>query len=548
MTGASPSLRDALDEPTAGAGIHVPRRRDGWDTYRYTDVMERAGRVTASLLAAGSHGVPVAIVARESWETGVALLGAIGAGAMPVVLRSRRPLESHDRYQSEIASLMASVGAALVIVGDGMARSVVPREGRAPFAVLTLAELLDSPRATRNRFHPSLAFIQLTSGSTGAPKPLAVSWENLASAVHALSTWLDVTPDDSAASWLPLHHDMGLIGFFVMPVVHRADLWLLSPDDFLRQPVRWLECFGRLGASIAACPPFGLRYCVDRVSDVQLEGLDLAGWRATAVGAERVDARTLTSFAAKLEPYGLRRESLLPAYGLAEATLAVTATRPGDGVRAARLNLAATAEHAVVAESSAWELDGTSDRGASWTISCGPAVAGCTVAVVDEHGDPVDDGTVGEIVVAGPMVLRELHAELAPEQLRTGDAGVKHHGDLFVLGRMGDSLSVNGTVLYAEQLEAAVAEQVGLPGRFAVALGTTASHDLVVVAVESRAPLGDTGEQVVRTIRARVAPETVVRLHRVGAGAIPLTSSGKPRRRELWRLARDGPPFDGPVD
>jgi fatty-acyl-CoA synthase len=175
----------------------------------------------------------------------------------------------------------------------------------------------------------ALALLQFTAGSSGSPRGVRISWSNLETQVAALRRWVRWRQDDSVASWLPLYHDMGLIGMFLCAVVHRARLWLLRPEQFLHSPASWLACLGRFGATRTASPTFGYASAAKKVTSSELEGMDFSCWRVAAVGAERVDAAALDRFAGLVAPSGFRRQAFLPGYGLAEATLALTGSRPG---------------------------------------------------------------------------------------------------------------------------------------------------------------------------------------------------------------------------
>ena len=229
----------------------------------------------------------------------------------------------------------------------------------------------------------------------------------------------------------------------------------MRPEDFLRAPLRYLECFADGRARLSAMPTFGLAHLVKRVRSDQLDGLDLRGWRTLIVGAERVRRRALRRFEALLGPAGFAPTALAPAYGLAEGTLAVTGPRT-DRWRSAPL------------------LD---DPGVE-VVGCGTPVLGAEVTIVDDQGVVVPDGTAGEIVVGGPSVaegyldpgaVAERGTRFVDGRLVSGDAGFVLDGELFVLGRLGDSLKLRGREVFAEELEA-VLDRHGIPARRVAAL------------------------------------------------------------------------------
>ena len=342
----------------------------------------------------------------------------------------------------------------------------------------------------------------------------------------------------ATASWLPLHHDMGLIGCLITPVVDGSDVRLLAPEEFVQRPLRYLRCFAAppagSGAELTAMPSFGLRYVARRVRPDALAGLDFTGWRAVIVGAERVSAEALERFHALLGPFGLSRRALLPAYGLAEATLAVTGLPVAEEWSAVRVAPATLGLGAEVA----------TDAGAPPLVGCGRPLAGVEVTVTGEDGAPLPDGHVGEIEVRSPALMagyqrpagageesRSL-TELAGGALRTGDAGFVRDGQLHVLGRLGDSMKVRARAVFAEDLETALAELGLPPHRIAVALGVRGGTPTAVAVLErGRAEWVPQVESLLR--RGAEGAEVVVA--QGPPGTIPRTSSGKPKRRELWR-------------
>lgn len=546
------SLRAAITEPSFRSGVFTPARGRGtWEHTSYEALIGRARAVGRAVAEAGAGAKPVAVVARSNIDLGVGFLGALAAGALPVLLRARRPFEPRAAYVSEVGSMVASIDAAALVVDAASAKLAPDLVRNAPTRPGTI--VLDEVPEGDDRWSFRLsavdgpAFLQFTSGSSGRPKPVAVTWANLDAAVGSLSQWIDVHEGDGAASWLPLYHDMGLIGFFVMPVVHDAPLWLLSPDDFLRHPVRWIEAFAA-GATIAACPTFGLRYCTDRLVADDVRSLDVSRWRVVAVGAERVVPTVLRRFYDLLAPCGFRESTFLPAYGLAEATLGVSGRVPGARSRAVRGSVAGGPGSAVRVEVAADLLEATTEG--SWVVSCGRPMPGCRVRIVDGDGGDADDGVLGEIAVKSGAITAGWPGPPAPAELFTGDIGFIREGELFVVGRAGDSVSVNGRVLYAEHIEVALAPL--LPeARFAVVLGSFAGHESIAVVVETR----EASEVVVGTLRADVEPflrarvgsGVAIRVEAWRPGSLPLTSSGKPRRHDIWRMLDEQSPCGEPT-
>ena len=478
-------MLDWLEHPRAGHGVWV--LAEDWELHEYTDLAQRALAVSARLRAAGvGPGDRVIVRADDVVDFVCDLFGTLHAGA-----------------------------------------TAVPTAG-------------DGAREVDGRGAADTALIQFTSGSSSAPRGVAITRENLEANVRMIERWLDIGPDDAAASWLPLHHDMGLIGLLIVPVACQITLWSMRPRDFLLRPLTWLECFGVHGATLGAAPDFAFGLVARRVKPERLAGLDFSRWRVAIAGAERLTS-ALGRFATLLAPRGFDPAALRPAYGLAEATLAVTGhtggvarvadidahgLRPGRPVPVRRvrpLTAAGAPTHLGV------------------VVSSGPPLAGNAVEIRDDDGHRLPDGVLGEIVVRGPGVAAGYVGAsdgptrfTAGDHLVTGDAGFMLDGELFVLGRMADCLKVRGRMWHAEGLEHELAERLGLPvTRCAVVARWTDPAGGVAAVVEQ--PPGDWAVAAAELLRTRLGSTVPVTVH---SGAILRTTSGKPRRRAIWeRLA-----------
>jgi acyl-CoA synthetase (AMP-forming)/AMP-acid ligase II len=381
----------------------------------------------------------------------------------------------------------------------------------------------------------SAALLQFTSGSSGRVKGVRVPVSALAANVAAISGWLEMAEGDATASWLPVHHDMGLTGCLLTPVVQQGDLYLLEPAEFIRDPARYVACFNALsangaGAVMTAMPTFGLDYITRRLTPEALAGLDFSGWRALIVGAERIDIDVLDRFLALMGPFGFDRRALLPAYGLAEATLAVT-------------GLALREEFTTVAVAPRLTSLGrpvtSTGEDLQQVVGCGRALDGVTVSIQDEEGHLLPDRHVGQIVVCGASVADGYVIGPAPTSstgwhdgaLWTGDAGFLDGGQLFVIGRLGDAMKVRGRTLFAEDIESALVE-AGLPRlRVAVLLGSSARGAAGVVLLERPEPAWVDAAAVVLRRLTEGVPVVILD---VGRRSIQRTTSGKPKRRVMW--------------
>jgi fatty-acyl-CoA synthase len=346
------------------------------------------------------------------------------------------------------------------------------------------------------------------------------------------------------ASWLPLYHDMGLIGCFLTPIVRQGSLKLMRPDHFIRDPARWIRCFAE--AAHTEAPPFAYAYCARRVKPEQLEGLDLSGWKMALIGAEPIDPHALEVFAQLVEPFGFARTMFKPAYGMAETTLLVTmdnalrnplAVRPDPEALTFGEPVRILDQHLLGPESLGAK--------AGWVVGCGKPEDDVPVTIVDDEGGALADGLLGEIVVGGPSACPGYFAgaeakstRFADGKVYTGDAGFFHEGQLFVLGRMGDSIKVRGRSVYVEDLESKIAEVSGLgKGRIVVVGVPGAGQKGLALFAETQDESWVGG--VREMLRRRVGDDVELTVA-VGTGLIQRTSSGKPRRRYMWERLQGG--------
>jgi acyl-CoA synthetase (AMP-forming)/AMP-acid ligase II/acyl carrier protein len=385
------------------------------------------------------------------------------------------------------------------------------------------------------------AFIQYTSGSTSTPKGVMLSHANLLENSALIKETFGHTTESRGMSWLPIYHDMGLIGGVLQPLYSDFPITLMSPLSFLARPMSWLQAVARDGVTTSGGPNFAYDLCVRKFDEQAADGLDLSAWRVAFNGAEPVRASTLDRFAETFAPYGFRKSAFLPCYGLAEATLIVTGKKAGEAVRDESFSVAGLGRG--VAESSASPGDTMP------LVGSGTACTGLRVAVVDTAtGHELPDRRVGEIRVSGPSLgagywgQPDKSAETfvrSPQGgrwLRTGDLGFLDKGELFVTGRLKDLIIVRGRNIYPHDIEQAATDAVGelRPGCVA-AFGTQRAdgEELVVVAEVRREADLSAAKAITDRVRRAVTESQNVAVHEVvlvAPGTIPKTSSGKLQR------------------
>ncbi|WP_454726811.1 MULTISPECIES: condensation domain-containing protein [Cupriavidus] len=486
---------------------------------------------------------------------GLVAVPAFEPGAMRAAQVSRLRAIAADAA----ASLLLTTTAQAEAHGDTLAAI-------APHARVVLADAPpEQPPAGWQPFAATpdtLAFLQYTSGSTAAPKGVMVSHGNVMANEAAIQAGMAVRPGDVMVSWLPLYHDMGLIGGLLQPLHTGTPLVLMPPRLFLERPVRWLQAISRHRGTVSGGPDFAYRLCVERVRDAQLEGLDLSSWALAFSGAEPVRADTLRAFARRFAGAGLRAGALYPCYGLAEATLFVTGGERGQGMASTRFDTAALARGQGVPA-------GDAAQAVTELVACGHTRAGHALRIADAGGRALPDGAVGEIQVRGASVTRgywrnpQATAEsfLAARDgdddsdsdgsdneggawLRTGDLGLRHGGQLYIAGRRKDLIIVRGQNLYPQDIERAVEARVASarPGRVAAFAVATDHGEGIGVAVEiSRPEQRRVGHgALVQALAEAVGdacgePLAVALL--LNPGGLPKTSSGKLQRaacRQGW--------------
>ena len=538
-----------LDDPAPHRGLHVAEAESGWRFVGYPELARRAFAVAGQLGELGLRPGGVVTLLLTGAEDFVAgFYGALAAGGTPSPISPPLVFRDYDQYVDHVAGVLRAAAPAAVLADEHLLGAAAEAAGRAGIAARPAAPTRSTDAGGAGRRPPAdLALLQFTSGSTGSPRGVCVTRDNLEANIAAIRAWLEWGPDHHCASWLPTYHDMGLIGCLLSPVSGQYDDWLMRPDQFIRSPVRWLECFGRHGAAMTASPNFGLSYVLSRVPDpAVLEGMDFSGWQAVVVGAERVDAATLGRFAALLRPFGFRARALVPAYGLAEATLAVTGVDVRQVPAAIRLAAGAAAVGSRVPVAETRPITEVPDGDGGWLTACGRPLDGVAVAVVDGDGVPLPDGALGEIVVRGRSVAAGYRGGgdaggFTPAGLRTGDAGFLHDGSLFVLGRIGDAMKVRGRSVYAEDLEGRLEAIPGVPrGRCVVLLGSTVAGPACAVVTETEP--GAWVDPAAALLARELGAGPSIRIFSIPKGDIRRTSSGKPRRGQMWRELAEGRP------
>ena len=511
-------------------GLVFVDREERETAVRWPEVFERAAAVAGGLRARGVRpGDTVAVVLPTAPAFFDAFFGTLLAGAVPVPLYPPVRLGRLDEYHARTAAMLAAARARLVlagartwrILGEAVARAR-PELGCVDVGDVTGPAFVHAARPD------DLAVVQFSSGTTVDPKPVALTHANVLANVRVLrDLCLEAGADviDHGVTWLPLYHDMGLIGNVFVVVYHPASLTLIPPELFVARPALWLRALSRTRAPVSAAPNFAYALCTERVRDEEMEGVDLGGWRCALNGSEPVAAATLRKFVERFARWGLRPEALTPVYGLAEATLAVSFSDWRRPFRATRFDRDALAAGSVVHADDGVEL-----------VSVGRPLPGVDVAA------PI--GAVGPIRVRGASVMAGyLHqpertaATIVDGWLDTGDLGFVCDGEIYICGRTKDVVIIRGRNYAPHEIEQALDAVPGARPGCAAAVGhreEDAEEERLIVFVEARAPgpsLAMRCHGAILTTTGLDAGLVVV----LAPGTLPRTSSGKIRRGETLR-------------
>lgn len=524
--------------------VHIfLRRDDGTDTpIRYGALWNQAAAVAAGLRQRGvGPGHSVSLMLRTEAAFFEAFFGTLLAGAVPVPIYPPFRLDRLEEYAKRQERILHNAEARLLITFGEVERVARLLRGRVPsLEEVTTVERLSLPEmgmSARRQRSDDTALVQYTSGSTGDPKGVRLSHANILANIRAIGEAIAISPTDIGVSWLPLYHDMGLIGSWLTSLYFGIPIAILSPLAFLARPARWLWAIHSHHATLSAAPNFAFDLCVRKVSEAELEGLDLSSWRLAFNGSEPVSPETIERFTRRFAPYGFKAETMCPVYGLAECAVSLTvpplgyppridrvAREPFERVREARPAL-------------------PEDRTPLRFVSCGRPLPGHEVRIVDGAGRPVADRIEGRIEFRGSSVMSGYFRN--PEATQTvlrdgwmdsGDLGYWAEGELFIAGRQKDIVIKAGRNLYPQEVEEVVGDVPGIRKGCVAAFGIAdpeAGTERLVVIAESRETAPERIEEIRMGVLDRMVtviglpPDTLVIAQ---PGAVLKTSSGKIRR------------------
>jgi len=544
--------RHADERPRQPACVHLLNGQGDHASLTYAQLDRRARAIAARLQDMGFAGQCVLLVYPPGLDFITAFFGCLYAGCVAVPTCPPHRHRMLERFQA----VAADAGARIALSNaPGAAQFQARMEARRSGQAATSSQLSwlatdEIPDALAERWQEpaiapdTLAMLQYTSGSTSRPKGVMLTHANLMANIRAIHQAFGIQYGESSVFWLPMHHDMGLVGGVLVPVFTGVTNVSISPDTFLQSPITWLAAISKYRATISGGPNFAYDLCIRKITDEQRATLDLSSWALAFVGAEPIEPGTLERFAAAFAPCGFKPGALYPCYGLAEATLMVSGPRRDSGATVGTFHDTGLTENRV-------EPVPNDAPQARRLVACGSPVGGLRVVIVDPHSRAeAAPGRVGEIWVAGASVgqgywhkpgqtRRSFYAFLSDTSegpfLRTGDLGFMREGQLYVTGRLDDLIIVRGLNRYPQDIEAtARGSHPLLEAGYGAAFVADDHGRQRLVLVQEVTRKGEVDfAHVLDAVRGAVLDEHGLALDAVvlvRSGTIPRTSSGKIQR------------------
>jgi len=525
-------------------------------TLTYYELDRRSRAVAAQLQAFGLSGERAILLYPPGLDYLIAFFGCLYAGVVAVPAYPPRNQRKTPRIQAITIDAQASVALTTTAMLPALQSVFTPDTQQGNFRWLTTdnaAQGLEDSWQQPAINGDTLAFLQYTSGSTGTPKGVMLSHGNLLHNAAVTYQLMEHSSSSKFVSWLPVYHDMGLIGGILQPLYGAFPCILMSPASFLQRPYRWLQAISRYKGTTSGGPNFAYEQCIQRITQQQKETLDLSSWSVAFNGAEPVRRDTLEQFATAFAECGFRAEAFYPCYGMAEATLIVSGGSKKALAQIRTVNKSALSQNQIV--------EATTHQDIQSFVSCGKAIPNQQIVIVNpETFTRCSSDEVGEIWVSGPSVgqgywnrteetKETFHAYLKDTKegpfLRTGDLGFLHNGEVFITGRAKDLIIIRGRNLYPQDIELTAERshtslRLGANAVFTVEVNNE-ERLFIVQELEFRAK--PNLAEVTSTIRQAITEEHEVQVYGViliKPGSIPKTSSGKIQRRATRAQFQNG--------
>ena len=518
----------------------------------YRELRDQALVLARKLIRAGlPRDARFALLADTTPEFILFFLACQYAGLVPVPLPLPTSIGGRDTYIAGIRRQLQSCRARAVMCPDELDDYLQSAVDGLAIDLAGPAELFASLPDGEVKLRPfngdEICYLQYSSGSTRRPQGVEIPQRALMANCQAITRHgLRMDKNDRCVSWLPLYHDMGLVGFMLVPVLAQRSIDYFATRDFARRPLQWLSLISRNRGTLSFSPSFGYDLCTRRSSDRVPDAIDLSCWRVAGIGGDMVQPAVLHRFSEIFKPIGFRDTALVPSYGLAEATLAVSFSALGAGVEQDRISRAQLIDQRRAVPASAASDD------AREIVLCGPPLPGHQAEVRDAAGQVVPEREIGRILIKGPSIMAgyvdepeaTAHTLDSEGWLDTGDLGYCVDGKLAITGRDKDLIIVNGRNIWPQDLEWAIEElsQIRRGDAAAFSIADAATEDRVVLCVQCR--LRDAAERagLIREIKGVVRQTAGIEcdVTLVAHRDLPKTSSGKLSRTRARQMYLDG--------
>jgi fatty-acyl-CoA synthase len=539
------TLIEALEYAAQGDGAvnFYGSRGEAVCSLSYAELRDDARALGRGLLSLGyDKGSRLAIVAETEACFHRFFFACQYAGMVPVPLPAGIQMGAHDSYVKQLRQMLTSCGAVAAVSPSSHIHFLQEAAAQEPDIKVGLPDdfpyITDASVALRPLAQDDLAYLQYTSGSTRFPRGVEITQHAALWNVEEISVnGLNLDEQDRFVSWLPLYHDMGLVGFVLLPLVNQLSADLLSPRTFAMRPRLWLKILSDNRGTISSSPPFGYALCARRLRAADTEKYDLSYWRAACVGADRIYPKPLRDFARALAPAGFKPSAFVACYGMAECALAVSFAPLNTGFEVDVVSRKRMSEH-LLAEPVVCE-DGKDEKETLLFVDCGSLLPSYEMCIRDARGFEVNERCCGTIFLRGPSVMRGYFqnpvatAEVLDQQgwLNTGDIGYRVGDRIYITARGKDVIIINGRNVWPQDLEhlADGLHGVRQASVSAFAASTVWGEEVAVLVVESRERETCKREQISTTLTARAHAHFGIHVYvdLVEPGVVSRTSSGK---------------------
>lgn len=551
------TLRDyivdyASQSEMKGGHWYFNKKNQDFDWVSHDMLARESIRYSEVLLAKGiTNGDVCLIQSLLPSEVLLKFYACIYINVLPIILPDNLVFNGSDKSALTIQTLVNQLNKQTFIFKNDEVECITPSDRNS-----CDTNILDSCSTEKNKtlFNSNLiAYYQITSGTTGNGKPVAISHQNVINNVAGITEAVGIFENDIGVSWLPLYHDMGLVGVELFCFINNIPLVQFSPMDYIRAPLRWLQAIDRFGCTLAASPNFGYELCVKHVKEHEVHQLNLSSLRSAFTGGEPIKLHTIKSFINKFKEQGIRLDLYLPSYGMAETTLATTICSVADKTPVLEVDKNSMQINAPIKIHSEYFLEDILDvdieTGNTFLVSVGRPIKGLSYYLIDTQGDEIiGDQLCGEILVTGTSValglVEDSLGSIVPfenDTVKTGDIGFTYNGELYVVERIKNTIIINGKNYYAAHVEQQVAMSLDIsPDCIAIFEDDISADNMSLCMLIEQSKIEDESEYQKIISSLNVIDPKINKIYLSKKRAIPRTTSGKKRYSECRKLLYEG--------